>query len=154
MASNVINDVVATESKLNDKQKEFCRNYIVNMNGLQSYRNAYGEQLSDNTCKSNASQLLSSTNIKGYINDLIDNCTDKFNINVIEIVTNLKSIMTDPTARNADRIKASEILGRHLNMFVERKEITTIGTSITVTLLEEDVDAQLLSLGYDPNKLI
>jgi len=138
MASRVIKDKVKSVGKakymLNDRQKQFCIEYIVDLNGLQAYRRAYGEDNSDNTCKSNACQLLTNTNIKKYINDLIDSYMDNVDVTVAEIVSNIKSIAMDTRARHSDRLKASELLAKYKGMLIEHKDITSNGSSITVTL--------------------
>lgn len=138
MASKVIKDKVKANSKatdkLNDKQKQFCIEYIVDLNGLQAYRRAYGEDLEDNTCKVNASRLLTNANVKQYINDVIDSYTNDIDVKVGEVVSNIKTIAFNPNSRDSDRIKASELLSKYLGILVEKKDITTNGSSINVTL--------------------
>ena len=51
---------------LNEKQKAFCREYILNgWNGLQAYQKVYN--CTPETAKANASDLLTKTNVKEYI---------------------------------------------------------------------------------------
>lgn len=151
MASKILNDVIVKESKINDKQKQFCKEYVKNLNALQSYRRVYGENLDDSTCKVNGCKLLTNANIKKYINNIINSFTDDIDVTVAEIVSNMKKIALDEDARNSDKLKAWELLAKYKNMFVEHKEITT--NDITVTLLdEEDINTQLLQLGYDASK--
>ena len=138
MASRVIKDKIKTtgtqKSTLNDKQKQFCVEYIKDLNGLQAYRRAYGEDIGDNTCKVEACKFLTRPNFKKYINDLIDSYTDNVDVTVAEIVSNIKSIAMDEKARHSDRIKASELLAKYKGMLIEHKDITSNGSSITVTL--------------------
>lgn len=136
MASRVIKDRGKGDIQLNDNQKNFCVEYIKDLNGLQAYRRAYGEGLDDGTCKVNASKLLTNTNIKAHINELIDSYTSDVDVTVGEIVSNIKNIAMDKKAKNSDRIKASELLAKYKGMLVEHKDITSNGSSIVVTLEE------------------
>lgn len=142
MASRVIKDKVKSKGKdnvkaidkLNDKQKQFCIEYIVDLNGLQAYKRAYGEDLDDNTCKVNGCRLLTNANVKQYINDVVDSYTKNVGVTVGEVVSNIKTIAFNPNSRDSDRIKASELLSKYLGILVEKKDITSNGSSITVTL--------------------
>jgi phage terminase small subunit len=55
------------ESKLTEKQKLFCSEYIFDWNGSRAYKVAYGIK-SDDTAKANAHRLLTNA----YINDYIE----------------------------------------------------------------------------------
>jgi len=138
MASRVLKDKVKGKTKavdnLNDKQKQFCIEYIVDLNGLQAYRRAYGDNLDDNTCKVNGCKLLTNANVKQYINEVIDSYTKNVGVTVGEVVSNIKTIAFNPESRDSDRIKASELLSKYLGILIEKKDITSNGSSITVTL--------------------
>jgi phage terminase small subunit len=145
MSSRVINDNI--ESTLNDKQKSFCIEYLKDLNGLQAYKRAYGAELDENTCAVNASKLLINTNIKKYLNDLLDEYKDNVDIEVAEIVNGLKDIVLDENTRKSDKIKAYELLGRWKQMFVDKKEITVNNNKTNMT--EEQINKQLKELGYE-----
>lgn len=51
--------------KLTDVQREFCRLYVEYSNATRAYREAYGKssEVKESTCRSNASKLLTNTNI-------------------------------------------------------------------------------------------
>lgn len=56
-------------SKLNKRQIEFCRQYVLNnFNGLQAYKIAYGVENAD-TAKSNAHKLLTNTYIDAKVDE-------------------------------------------------------------------------------------
>ena len=135
MATRVLKDKIKTVSKLNDRQKEFCRNYTKTMNGLVSYREAYGNKQTDGTCKVRACQYLKRPEFKAYINELMDSYKDSVDITIGEIVCNLKKIaLGGKNVRDADKLKALEILGKYLGLFTVHTDITSNGSSITVTL--------------------
>lgn len=135
MASRgVIKSKVKSTVSLNDRQKQFCVEYIIDLNGLQAYKRAYGEDKTDGTCKVEACKLLTKPNIKKYINDLVDSYTDDIDVTIGAIVSNIKSIALNPKSRDSDRIKASQLLAQYKGMLIEHKDITSNGSSIVVTL--------------------
>ena len=135
MASKILKDkVVKTDNILNDNMKAFCKEYLIDLNATQSYLRAYGDDIDPNSAKAMASRLLSNVNIRKYINDLKDSYRDDIDVTVGEVVANIKSIALDKEARHSDRIKASELLAKYKGMLIEHKDITSNGSSITVTL--------------------
>lgn len=134
MASRVIKDKIITDSTLNDRQRKFCIEYLIDLNGTQAYIRAYGEDTDPITARTTASNLLAKPSIKKYINDVISSYADNCDVTVAEIVKGLKNIIIDPNARNSDRIKCYDLLAKYKGMLVEHKDITSNGSSINVTL--------------------
>lgn len=147
MASKVLKDKVeiakvkkgktvvkSDKSVLNDNQKQFCVEYIIDLNGTQAYLRTYGEDVDTVSANTMSSRLLSNVKIKKYINELIDSYMDNVDVTVGEIVNNIKSIAFNEEARHSDRIKASQLLAQYMGMLVEHKDITSNGSSINVTL--------------------
>ena len=84
--------------------------------------------------------------MKEYINRLLDEYCDNIDITIGEIVSGLKSIVTDKTARNSDKIKAMELLGKYKQMFVEKKEVTITSDSNLENLSDEELEKKLKEL--------
>ncbi|WP_124042254.1 terminase small subunit [Clostridium perfringens] len=141
--AKVINDTI--KIKLNDKQKRFCIEYLKELNGTKSYMEVYPDSSYD-AARSSASDLLSNPNVKEYINRLLDEYCDNIDITIGEIVSGLKSIVTDKTARNSDKIKAMELLGKYKQMFVEKKEVTITSESNLENLSDEELEKKLKEL--------
>lgn len=51
--------------ELNEKQRAFCREYVVDWNGARAYQKVYGCEY--DTARTNSSRLLANANIKEYI---------------------------------------------------------------------------------------
>ena len=134
MASRVLKDKVVTDTSLNDRQKQFCIEYLIDLNATQAYIRAYGDDVEVVSANVMSSRLLSNVKVKKYLNDLIDSYTDNVDVSVAEIVKGLKNIIADPMARHSDRIKCYDLLAKYKGMLIERKDITSNGSSITVTL--------------------
>ena len=141
--ANVINDTI--KIKLNDKQKRFCVEYLKELNATKAYMEIYPDSSYD-ADRSSASDLLSNPNVKEYINRLLDEYCDNIDITIGEIVSGLKSIVTDKTARNSDKIKAMELLGKYKQMFVEKKEVTITSDSNLENLSDEELEKKLKEL--------
>ncbi len=56
------------ETKIREKNKQFCREYIVDLNAMRAYQKVY--KCSYNTAKSNAYKLLANARIQDYISHL------------------------------------------------------------------------------------
>ena len=134
MAGKVIKNKVVTDVSINDRQKQFCVEYLVDLNATQAYIRAYGEGTDANSARTTGCKLLANINIKKYLNDLIDSYSSNVDVTVAEIVDGLKTIALDPKARHSDKIKAYDLLAKYKGMLVEHKDITSNGNSITVTL--------------------
>jgi phage terminase small subunit len=68
MAKKIKSEVgkLLDELELTERNKIFCREYIFDWNGSRAYKTAYGD-VTDGTARANASDLLTKTNIKEYI---------------------------------------------------------------------------------------
>ncbi len=59
-------------SKLTDKQKRFCEEYIIDLNGTRAYKAAYTSVKKDETAAAGATRLLRNVNVDEYIKKLKD----------------------------------------------------------------------------------
>ena len=55
---------------LTEQQRLFCKNYVITLNGSESYRKAYGLDKEQDSARSSASELLTKPNIIDYIDYL------------------------------------------------------------------------------------
>ena len=150
MASKVIKDKVKTKVVINDRQRQFCVEYLLDLNATQAYIRAYGEDVDPNSARTMASKLLTNVHIKKYINDLIGSYSDNCDITIAEIVNGLKDIIMNPDARHADKIKCYDLLAKYKGMLVDHKDITV--TTTETKLSKSEIDKQLEALGYKEDK--
>ncbi|WP_051931532.1 terminase small subunit [Clostridium sp. KNHs214] len=143
MASKIVKDNI--KSKLNDKQKLFCVEYLKDLNITQAYKRVYN--CAEEEASASGSRLLGNVNIKKYINDLLEEYKDNCDITIGEIVDNIKKIALDDEARHSDKLKALELLARYKQMFIEKKELTINDNSNKLS--EEDINKQLEELGVN-----
>ena len=107
-----------TEKKLTTKQKLFVEYYLANPNATDAARKA-GYKGNDKTLKQVGSENLA----KPYIAELLGERVEKAIITADEVLNGIKEIALTGD-RDGDRLKAFELLGKHLKLFTEKTEIT------------------------------
>ena len=94
---------------LTDKQKRFCEEYIIDLNGAQSaIRAGYAE----GSARVEASRLLSNDNIQDYISELQQKKSEELNITFNDIAKGVYSIAINEEARDNDKLKAYDQLSK------------------------------------------
>ena len=84
-----MNETQGNEIKISDKQKMFCREYIIDWNGTQAaIRSGYSKK----TAYAQASDLLRKPNIKAYLDKLKANIEETLNISALRNVQELMKI--------------------------------------------------------------
>lgn len=142
--------------KLTDKQRQFCHEYIVDFNATQAaIRAGYSEK----TAYSHGQRLLKNVEVSDYINKLkeekIKNCdiSREYVIDIIkktiERCSQLEPVMVNEGGKwihkgeykydSAAVLKGAELLGRHLAMFTEKREINQ-NNSFSIEIIEPDED--------------
>ena len=159
-----------TEKKeISDRQKRFCREYLIDYNGTQAaIRAGYKE----NSARQHASRMLSNDDIRAFIMGLQDKQTRRLDVSADRVIMELSHVaFSDPadffnqsggllpvhlipeSARKSlagvdvyeefdgvgdhrhqvgetkkikrwDKVRALEILGKHLKLWTERHEVT------------------------------
>ena len=106
-------------SKLTEKQKRFCEEYLIDLNATQSalragYKN--GEI---------GRQLITKNNVLKYIEELRENQSKRTEITADKVLEEIGSVaFCDAKIQGRDKVKALELLGQHLGMFTEKVAIT------------------------------
>ncbi|MBC8525902.1 MAG: terminase small subunit [Candidatus Cloacimonetes bacterium] len=129
---------VKMNRKLTYKQKRFCKEYAIDFNATQS---AIRAGYSKKTAYSQGQRLLKKVEIKNSIRELENKHTEEVEITVEDILRELKKIAFDlqsEEVRYRDKLKALELLGKHLSMWTDRQEITKIDQRIVKIDLEAE----------------
>jgi phage terminase small subunit len=118
---------------LNDRQKAFCHEYLIDLNATQAaIRAGYSEKTSGATGHEN----LKKPEIQVYLQKLMDKRSEKTEITAEYVLNNIKSIgercmqaeaiLTDgvPTGEYkfdaSNALKAQELMGKHLVLFSDK----------------------------------
>ena len=115
--------------KLTVKQEKFCIEYLKDGNASRAYREAYNcANMKDETIGNNAYKLLQRNDIATKVKELRAKIED----NSIMTAKQLKEFFTkvvmntleDDEPKLNERLKAAELLGKTMAIFVEKQEIS------------------------------
>ena len=108
---------------LTPKQAMFCREYLIDLNGTQA---AIRAGYSPKTAQEQSARLLSNVIIQEYVQLLMEERSKRVNITAEDVLGDI--IETRKAAadegKHSDRLKANELLGKHLKLFTDKTEVT------------------------------
>lgn len=120
---------------MNQRQLLFCEAYLANRNAAEAARKA---GYSPKTARSIGQRLLTNVDIMQYLAERNAEIMAQNTATLEEAYAFYTSIMRDKTAKNSDRIKATENLVAALNMERDRKERLAAGRETPYKGLSEE----------------
>lgn len=115
---------------MTDKQKIFADEYLIDLNATRAYKAAYPKVKNDNTAAVSANRLLRNDNVAEYIEERMADRAKRTEVTQDDVVKELATIGFAKTAlvnefeiKTGDKLKALELLGRHLGMFTDKSEV-------------------------------
>lgn len=128
--------------KLTPKQKRFCEEYLVDLNATRAYKEAYPNVKKDDTAAVNASRMLRNAKVSEYINELMEKRSEETGITAKKVLDELEKVaFVDVELKGSEKLKALELLGKHLGMFNDKSNAPNKSEEIPKlidALLEED----------------
>ncbi|MBS5369194.1 MAG: terminase small subunit [Coprobacillus cateniformis] len=141
---------------MTEKQKIFCDEYLIDLNGTRAYKASYPNIKTDNVAAARASKLLKTDEIKKYIDKRLEELASKRTANVQEVMEYLTSVMRGETNASVlamcgdgcqeviekppdekERLRAAELLGKRYGMFKDSVDVTSNGKTIIVDDIDE-----------------
>ena len=138
---------------MTEKQKMFCDEYLIDLNGTRAYKAVYKNIKSDNAAASRASKLLDQDDIKEYIDKRLEEIKNEKTADIQEVMEYLTSVMRRESQSSVlamcgdgcqeviekppdekERLKAAELLGKRYRMFSDKVEIDG---SIPVVIVDD-----------------
>ena len=117
--------------KLTEKQKRFCEEYLIDLNATQA---AIRAGYSAKTANRIAAENLSKLDIQKYISQLQNSQSERTQITADTVLKELEKIaLADTEITGKEKIKALELLGKHLGMFSDKIE-TDIDTELNIKI--------------------
>jgi phage terminase small subunit len=114
---------------LNEKRKMFVLEYMKDKNATQA---AIRAGYSKKTAYSIGVQLLKDLEVQQFLKEKCDEVAAEASITATGIVEQLRAIAQNPLAKDSDRIRALELIGKYVGMFTERVEMKgQIDTAVT-----------------------
>ena len=140
---------------MTEKQKMFCDEYLIDLNGTRAYKAVYSNIKSDNAAAVRASRLLDQKDINEYIQKRLKELESKRVATVQEIMEYYTSVMRGESISSVlalagdgvqevikklpdekERLKAAEALARRFGLFKDNIDITSNGKTVIV----DDID--------------
>ena len=124
--------------KLTEKQKRFCEEYLVDLNGTRAYCIAYPKVKNEAVARTNASRLLTNANVQKYISELRQKQSQRTGITADTVLKELEKIaLSGVEVSGKEKIKALELLGKHLGMFSGQTEDSAAAENNLLDILKE-----------------
>ena len=127
---------------MTEKQKLFCDEYLIDLNGTRAYRTVY--------------KTIKNDNVAEYINNRLEEIHNKNTADIQEVMEYLTSVMRGKSESNVlalagdgyqeviakppdekERLKAAELLGKRFGMFRDNVDITSNGQTVIVDDIDE-----------------
>ena len=120
---------------LTDKQKRFVAEYLVDMNATQAATRA---GYSSRTANEQGARLLANVSVKEALEKERRKRERRTEITADRVLQELADIGFDKELeRTTDRLKALELVGKHLAMFTDKVEMKATITESDVSLIEK-----------------
>ena len=124
------------QPKLTHKQALFIDYYIETLNGTEAYVRAFNSKNRD-TARTDASKLLAKPNIKAEIERRTEEIRTPAIASAQEVLTFLTNMMNNEEAKDSDRIKSAEWLGKRYGLFTERIDLNQ-SVEVEINLVPTD----------------
>lgn len=140
---------------MTEKQKLFCDEYLIDLNGTRAYRTVYKSK-TDRTAATRASNLLKKEDIAEYINKRLEEIHNENTADIQEVMEYLTSVMRGKSLSSVlsmcgdgcqeivekepdekEKLKAAELLGKRFGMFKDNVDITSNGKTVIVDDIDE-----------------
>ena len=115
---------------MKDNQKIFVNEYLIDRNATRAYKAAYPGIKNDNTAAASGNRLLRNDKVAEYIKERMADRAKRTEVSQDDVVKELATIGFAKTAlvnefevKTNDKLKALELLGRHLGMFTDKSEV-------------------------------
>ncbi len=141
---------------MTEKQKRFCDEYLIDLNGTRAYKAAYPSVKSDEAAKAAASRLLTNVNVREYLDAELEKLHNAKTANAREVMEYLTSVLRGESTASIvvvegvgdgcseartitkppderERLKAAELLGKRFGLFTDK-----IDTNAPVTIVIKD----------------
>ena len=147
-------------SCLTEKQKRFCDEYLIDLNGTRAYKAAYPSVKSDKIAGVNAARLLGNASVRAYLDERLEQLHSERTADAAEVMEYLTAVVRGESRSSVvivegvgdgcsearlvekppdekERLKAAELLGKRYGIFSDKVSVS--GTVPVVICGENDL---------------
>lgn len=141
---------------MTEKQKRFCEEYLIDLNGTRAYKAAYPSVKSDKAAGANAARLLGNASVRAYLDERLEQLRSERTADAQEVMEYLTAVLRGESSASVvvvegegdgcssarivqkppdekERLKAAELLGKRYGMFTDK-----IDTNAPITIVIKD----------------
>lgn len=121
------------------KQEQFCYNYVINPDTkYNATESAIKAGYSEDTAYSIASELLRKPEIKDKINELSREVRLSHEALVNKWIEAVYEIAEDPSSTKTIRLRAYDMIGKYLGIYVEKRELEHKGLNLKIEFIKNE----------------
>lgn len=128
---------------MTEKQKRFCDEYLIDLNGTRAYKAAYPKVKNDEVAHSCATKLLRNASVRAYIDEQLEALHNAKTADAAEVMEYLTAVLRGESEASVvvvesvgdgcseartitkppderERLKAAELLGKRFGLFTEK----------------------------------
>lgn len=141
---------------MTEKQKRFCDEYLIDLNGTRAYKAAYPSVKSDHTATVNAGRLLTNADVRAYLDAELEKLHNAKTADTQEVMEYLTAVLRGESSASVvvvegvgdgcseartitkppdekERLKAAELLGKRFGLFTDK-----IDANAPITIVIKD----------------
>ena len=135
---------------MTEKQKRFCDEYLIDLNGTRAYKAAYPSVKSDKAAGAASARLLGNVSIRAYLDERLEQLRSAKTATAAEIMEYLTSVLRGESKASVvvvegigdgcseartitkppderERLKAAELLGKRFGLFTDKVAVSGSG---------------------------
>jgi len=107
------------------KQEAFVREYLIDLNATRAYIRA-GYKVSEEVARRNGHRLLTNADVASAIEEAQAKRAEESSISAKYVLDSIQRVAETAERENkfSDAIRGFELLGKHLGIFIEKRELT------------------------------
>ena len=132
---------------MTERQKRFCDEYLIDLNGTRAYKAAYPSVKNDHTATVNAGRLLTNADVRAYLDAELEKLHNAKTADAQEVMEYLTAVLRGESSASVvvvegvgdgcseartitkppdekERLKAAELLGKRFGMFTDKMNVS------------------------------
>jgi hypothetical protein len=121
-------------TELTVKQQDFVRHYLVCLNATEAARRA---QYAENSAHVEGSRLLTNPKVQAAVAEAMRERAESLRVDQAWVLERLIAAAVNQNSPPATQVRAAELVGRHLGMFVDKFDVNHLAGMPLAQLREE-----------------